>query len=138
MNWLNSQSGDLLKYIICHDGIMDAEGSYYYMDEMYFLEVEFGYPYYENNTFYTKYSPMNFINNYQTPQLTIHGGTDYRIDVVAGYQQFVTLQRKGIESKLVVYPEENHWVLRPHNSIDWHNEVFNWLGTYLTPVKQEE
>ena len=63
---------------------------------------------------------MNKIENYKTPQLTIHGGTDYRIDVVAGYQQFVTLQRKGIDSKLVVYPEENHWVLRPHNSIDWH------------------
>ncbi|EKE40692.1 hypothetical protein ENUP19_0054G0014 [Entamoeba nuttalli] len=131
MNWINSQNTGRFKCIICHDGIMDSEGSYYYMDEMYFLETEFGYPMYEDDTYYKKYSPLNYVNGYNTPQLTIHGGSDYRIDVVAGYQQFVTLQRKNIESKLVIYPEENHWVLRPYNSIDWHAQVFDWLAKYL-------
>ncbi|ELP90124.1 dipeptidyl-peptidase 5 precursor, putative [Entamoeba invadens IP1] len=130
MNWINSQN-DRFKCIICHDGIMDSEGSYYYMDEMYFLEVEFGAPYYENKQYYTQWNPLNFVANYKTPQLTIHGGSDYRIDVVAGYQQFTTLQRKNIPSKLVVYPEENHWVLRPYNSIDWHAQVQDWLKLYL-------
>ncbi|KAL7718571.1 Dipeptidyl-peptidase 5 [Entamoeba marina] len=131
MNWLNANT-DRFKCIICHDGIIDTEGSYYYMDELYFLDVEFKGAEYENPEGYKKYNPIEKINNFKTPQLTIHGGTDYRIDLVAGIEQFVTLQRKNIESKLVVYPEENHWVLRPFNSIDWHAQVFDWLQIHLT------
>jgi len=134
MNWLNGHLNQF-RCIICHDGIIDAEGSYYYMDELYFLETEFGYPEYENNTYYKMYNPLNSVTNYSAPQLVIHGGKDYRIDIVAGYEQFTSLQRLGLESKLVVYPEENHWVLRQFNSIDWHNQVFDWLERHMDQAK---
>jgi len=131
MNWLNGHTNNF-KCIICHDGAYDVEGGYYYMDEMYFLETEFVGTMYDSPDYFVEYNPMNSASNAKTPQMTIHGGTDYRLDDVNGYMAFFNLQTNGVESKYVRYPEENHWVLNPHNSINWHQNVFDWLEKHLT------
>jgi len=130
MNWLNSQTNGTFRCIICHDGVFDASAMYYETDELYFMDNEFnGTPTTSDN--YQKYSPSSFAANMCTPQLTIHGGIDFRISEVQAFGVFNNLQRLGVESKLIRFPTENHWVLNPSNSLFWHDEVFDWLKHYL-------
>ena len=74
---------------------------------------------------------MNHVQNWQTPMLVIHGELDYRLPVTQGIATFTALQRRGIPSKFLYYPDENHWVLNPHNSIQWHHEVNQWLHEHM-------
>ena len=76
---------------------------------------------------YEKHNPVNFVGNWKTPMLVIHGALDYRVVDTQGISTFTALQRRGIPSKLVYFPDENHWVLKPHNSILWHETVLDWL-----------
>jgi len=130
MNWLNSQT-DKFKCIICHDGLFDTVAMYYETDEVYFMANEFnGTPTNPASTF-VKYSPSTYAANMKTPELIFHGGIDFRISEVQAFGVFNNLQRLGVDSKLVRFPEENHWVVNPSNSLFWHSEVFDWLKTYL-------
>jgi len=130
MNWLNSQT-DKFKCIICHDGLFDTIAMYYETDELYFMANEFnGTPTDPASTF-VKYSPSTYAANMKTPELIFHGGMDFRISEVQAFGVFNNLQRLGVDSKLVRFPEENHWVVNPSNSLFWHSEVFDWLKKYL-------
>jgi len=130
MNWLNSQT-TRFKCIICHDGLFDTIAMYYETDEVYFMKNEFnGTPTDPTSTF-VKYSPSTYAANMKTPELIFHGGIDFRISEVQAFGVFNNLQRLGVESRLVRFPDENHWVVNPSNSLYWHSEVFDWLHSHL-------
>ena len=139
INWLNTQT-DRFKCLVCHDGMFDVNAFYYYTDELYFVETEFlGRPTdVPTPEPYLKYNPARFAANMKTPQLVIHGSTDYRIPDVSGFAAFTALQRNGVESRLVRYPEENHWVMNPNNSINWHQEIINWLSRFMNTTTKNE
>ncbi|KAI8992631.1 Alpha/Beta hydrolase protein [Pilobolus umbonatus] len=123
VNWINGHS-DKFKVLVNHDGVFSTTGVYYTTDELYFSEKEFGgspiFP--ENREGFEKWSPSNFVQNWKTPTLVIHGGRDYRLTVCESLSTFTALQVQGIPSRLVYFPDESHWVLKPANSLKWHHE----------------
>lgn len=133
MNWIQGHNqGKIFKGLVCHDGIFSIQGMYYATEELYFPEHEAGGPLYDPNVRekFLQWSPERFANQWETPMLVIHGGKDYRLTESEGISAFTLLQRRGIESKFVYFPKENHWVLNPKNSLKWHQEVLAWLKKY--------
>ncbi|MFI5251851.1 MAG: S9 family peptidase [Bacteroidota bacterium] len=128
MNWLEGHT-DKFKTIICHDGVYNFTSMYGSTEELWFDEWEHGIPWETKD--YEKYSPHKYAKNFKTPMLIIHSEKDYRIPITEAMQLFTTLQRKGIPSKFLTFPDENHWVLKPANSEFWHNTIFEWLAGYL-------
>ncbi len=128
MNWINGQT-DKFKTLICHDGVYNFHSMYGVTEETWFDEWEHGIPW--ETPDFEKFSPHKYAQNFKTPTLIIHGELDYRVPVGEGFALFTTLQRKGIPSKLLYFPDEGHWVLKPQNSEMWHNTVFDWLQNYL-------
>lgn len=132
MNWIAGQWSDGFKCLVQHDGVFDARAMAYETEELWFDEWEHGgHPYYEAAEEYEKWNPVNHVAKWKTPMLVITSEKDFRIPYTQGLAAFTALQRKGIESKLLVFPDENHWVLKPKNSIQWHRNVFDWLAKYL-------
>ena len=131
MNWIAGQWADGFKCLVQHDGVFDARAMAYETEELWFDEWEHGGPYYAVPQEYEKWNPVNHVANWKTPMLVITGEKDFRIPYTQGLAAFTALQRLGVPSKLLVFPDENHWVLKPKNSIQWHNNVFGWLNTYL-------
>ncbi len=140
-NWINAQTSDQKKFkcIVNHDGVFDAVAMAYSTEELWFTQAEFGgLPY--NPTDYPKFekfNPSNFVDKMTTPMLIIHGGKDFRIPESEGISAFTALQRRGIESKFLYFEMENHWVLKPDNSIKWYDTVLAWLDKFTqnTPRK---
>jgi dipeptidyl aminopeptidase/acylaminoacyl peptidase len=130
INWIAGHT-DRFKVLVCHDGNLDEHMAYYDTEELWFPEWEHGGPAYQNPTGYTKDSPLGFVQNWKTPMLVIHGGKDFRVADTQGFSTFTLLQRKGIPSKLLFFPDESHWVLKPANSIQWHETVLGWLDQWL-------
>lgn len=130
-NWIQGHNDSLgFKCLVCHDGVFNLAQTYYSTDELYFPTREFGGAPWEVPRNYEKYNPANFIKNWRTPQLVIHGSRDYRLVESEGLGVFNTLQRLGIPSRLLIFPSENHWVLNPRNSLKWHEEVFRFIGEF--------
>lgn len=92
--------------------------------------------YWEDENLYKQISPHYFAENFHTPALIIHGQLDYRVPVGQSFELFRTLQHKGIESRLIYYPDENHWILKPNNSLKWYEEVRDWIGRFAEPGPQ--
>jgi dipeptidyl aminopeptidase/acylaminoacyl peptidase len=135
-NWVLGHS-DRFKCIVSHDGMFNPESAYGSTEEMWFNEWEFkGHPwdYYgkpvDENPF-EKWSPMRSAKNFKTPTLVIHGQLDYRLDVSEGYQLFDTLQRLKVPSKMLYFPDEGHWVLKPQNSQLWYKTVNEWVDEWV-------
>jgi dipeptidyl aminopeptidase/acylaminoacyl peptidase len=133
INWIQGNWPDRFKCLVSHDGTFDQRMMYYSTEELWFPEWEMGGPYWQNAALYEKHNPVNFVERWKTPMLVVHGGLDYRIPVTQGIAAFNTLQRKGIPSRLLYFPDENHWVLKPANSILWHDTVLAWLDRWLRP-----
>ena len=114
-----------------HDGVFDQRMRYYATEELWFPEWEHGGPYWMSPDEYEKHNPAAFVQNWQTPMLVIHGADDYRVPLEQGLGAFNALQRKGIPSEFLFFPDENHWVLSPANSVQWHETVLSWLGYWL-------
>ena len=131
INWIAGQWPKRFKCLVNHDGIFDNRMMYYTTEELWFPEWEHGGPYYATPDTYEEHNPLHFVDRWQTPMLVIHGELDYRVPVTQGISTFTALQRRGIPSKFLYFPDENHWVLRPQNSVQWHNEVNDWLRQYL-------
>ncbi|MEL7449036.1 MAG: S9 family peptidase [Pseudomonadota bacterium] len=131
INWIASQWPDGFRCLVNHDGVFDHRSMYYTTEELWFPEWESGGPYFQNPEGHEKYNPALFVDQWQTPMLVIHGELDYRVPVTQGIAAFTALQRQGIESRFLYFPDENHWVLKPHNSIHWHEQVNRWLHQYL-------
>lgn len=131
MNWIESQWPDRFKCIVQHDGVFDARGMAYETEELWFDEWEHGgKAYYEDPAAFEKWNPALHVDKWKTPMLVIHGEKDFRIPYTQGIAAFTALQRRGIPSRFLVFPDENHWVLKPKNSMQWYGEVLGWLGTY--------
>jgi acylaminoacyl-peptidase len=130
VNWIAGNWSAPFKCLVNHDGIFDSRGMAYSTEELWFDEWEHGGPYYEVPENYEKFNPANFVAQWRVPMLVIHGGHDYRVPDTQGISTFTALQRRGIPSRLLFYPNENHWVLKPANSIQWHNEVLKWLAEW--------
>lgn len=137
MNWIAGQWPDQFKCLIQHDGVFDARAMAYETEELWFDEWEHGGPYYENPEEFEKWNPVNHVTKWKTPMLVITGEKDFRIPYTQGLAAFTALQRRNVPSRLVVFPDENHWVLKAKNSVQWHNEVFKWMDQYTGKAKAE-
>ncbi|KAB2899105.1 MAG: S9 family peptidase [Kofleriaceae bacterium] len=129
INWINGQT-DRFKALVCHDGNLDERLAYYDTEELWFPEWEHGGTPWDNPEGYTKHNPIEHVKNWKTPTLVIHGGNDFRVVDTQGMSTFTALQRKGIPSRFLHFPDENHWVLKPLNSKRWHDEVLAWIDRY--------
>jgi len=132
MNWLNGHT-DKFKVIVSHCGVYNFDNMYGATDEKWFEEWEHGIPWETQD--YDKYSPNKYAANFKTPELVIANEHDFRIPVTEGFSMFTALQRRGIPSLLLSFPDEGHFVLKPLNSEYWHQTVFGWLAKYLKPGK---
>ena len=131
MNWIEGQWPDRFKCIVQHDGVFDARAMAYETEELWFDEWEHGgKTYYEDPAAFEKWNPVNYVDKWKTPMLVITGEKDFRIPYTQGLAAFTALQRRGVPSRLVVNPNENHWVLKPKNSRQWYREVLGWMGKY--------
>lgn len=130
MNWFQGHTGKF-KTLVTHCGVFDFGTMYGATDELWFDEWEHGIPW-ETRDF-DKYSPHRLAADFKTPNLIIHNELDFRVPIEQGMSLFTTLQRKGVPSKLLSFPDEGHWVLKPQNSELWHKTIFEWLAQYLQP-----
>ena len=131
MNWIEGNWPDRFKCIVQHDGVFDARAMAYETEELWFDEWEHGaHPYYEDPAAFEKWNPVNYVDKWKTPQLVITSEHDFRIPYTQGIAAFTALQRRNIPSKLLVYPDENHWVLKPKNSLQWYQNVFSWMDKW--------
>jgi dipeptidyl aminopeptidase/acylaminoacyl peptidase len=133
MNWIEGNWSNGFKCIVNHDGVFDNRAMYYATEELWFNEWENGGSYFAAPQKHEKFNPVNYVSKWKTPMLVIHGEKDFRIPVSQGLGAFTALQRQGIDSKLLVFPDENHWVLKPANSVLWHQTVLGWLDQHLKP-----
>lgn len=125
--------------IVSHDGMFDPESAYGTMDELSFMEWEFGGPPWairgkrHIRATYRRWSPMLFARNFKTPTLVIHGQLDYRLDVSQSFALFTTLQRMHVPSEMLYFPDEGHWILQPRDSELWYKTVNGWCDKYTKP-----
>jgi len=136
VNWILGHNNDprfRFKVLVSHDGVYNLESMYATTEELWFPEWEFKGTPWTNPAMYTRWSPHKFVNNFNTPILIIHGELDYRVPIGEGMQLFTSVQRKGIDSKILIFPDEGHWVLKPQNSQLWFHTVLDWLDKYLEP-----
>jgi dipeptidyl aminopeptidase/acylaminoacyl peptidase len=134
INWIAGNWPGEFQCLVNHDGVFDTFGMGYSTEELWFTEWEFGGTPWQNPRGYQQFNPANHVQNWRDPMLVIQGDLDFRIPTAQSLSTFTALQRRGIESRLVVFPDENHWVLKPANSLQWHTEVFGWLDRHLQPA----
>jgi dipeptidyl aminopeptidase/acylaminoacyl peptidase len=128
-NWILGHT-DRFKCIVSHDGMFNAESAWGTTEELWFNNWEFKGTPYDNREGYQKWSPHQYAKNFKTPTLVIHGQRDYRLDVSEGFQLFTTLQMEGVPSKMLYFPDEGHWVLKPQNSQLWYKTVNDWVDRW--------
>ncbi len=131
-NWILGHT-NRFKCIVSHDGMFNTESAYGTTEELWFPEWEFKGQPWKNREVYRKFSPHLFADKFKTPTLVVHGQNDYRLDVSEGFQLFTTLQRLGIPSKMLYFPDEGHWVLKPQNSRLWYKTVNDWVDQWCKP-----
>ncbi|HET6671207.1 MAG TPA: S9 family peptidase [Pyrinomonadaceae bacterium] len=134
INWIEGHNNDPrahFKVLVSHDGVYNLTSMYGGTEELWFPEWEFKGTPWTNKAMYERWSPHNFAANFKTPILIIHGELDYRVPIGEGLQLFTAVQRRGVDSKLLIFPDEGHWVLKPQNSQLWHHTVLGWLDKYL-------
>jgi dipeptidyl aminopeptidase/acylaminoacyl peptidase len=129
INWIAGHT-DRYRALVSHDGIFDLRSMYSSSEEVWFSDWEFGGPPWERPEFYLRASPSRFVTRFKTPTLVIHGEKDYRIPLEQGLSMFTALQLRGVPSRLLVFPDENHFVLKPTNSVRWYQEVLGWLDRW--------
>ena len=128
-NWILGHT-NRFKCIVSHDGTFNAESAYGTTEELWFPEWEFKGQPWKNRELYRKWSPHLFADKFKTPTLVIHGQNDYRLDVSQGFDLFTTLQRLKVPSKMLYFPDEGHWVLKPQNSRLWYKTVNDWVDQW--------
>jgi len=126
------------KTFIAHDGIFDMRSMYGTTEEMWFVNWDWGGPYWDKKNAaaqktFSQFNPINYVDKWNTPILIIQGGRDYRVPIEQGMQAFQAAQLRGIKSKLLYLPDENHWVLTAQNALIWQREFFKWLDETIPP-----
>jgi dipeptidyl aminopeptidase/acylaminoacyl peptidase len=129
INWILGHT-TRFKCLVSHDGTFNTESAYGTTEELWFPEWEFKGTPWTNRAMYRRWSPHLFAANFKTPTLVVHGQLDYRLDISEGFQLFTTLQRLGVPSKMLYFPDEGHWVLKPQNSQLWYKTVNQWVDTW--------
>jgi dipeptidyl aminopeptidase/acylaminoacyl peptidase len=132
IDWIAGHT-NRFKALVSHDGVYDNRSMYGETEELWFDEWEFKGPPWEKlgAELRERSSPSNFVQNIQTPMLVVEGELDYRVPVGQAFQLFTALQRRGVPSRLLYFPDEGHWVLKPQNSQLWYKTVLGWLDKYL-------
>ncbi|KAJ1965049.1 dipeptidylpeptidase [Dipsacomyces acuminosporus] len=133
INWINGHN-DIFKALVNHDGMFSTISSYYSTEELYFPETEFeGVPFdAKARKNYERWSPEQFVKNWKTPTLVIHSEKDYRLLVGEGISTFTALRRQNVPARFLYFPDENHWVLKPANSLRWNKEVLGWITKWTS------
>lgn len=129
-NWILGHT-DRFRCLFSHAGVYNLISEYGATEELWFPEWEFRGTPWTNKEMYERWSPSNFVPQFKTPTLVIHGGRDYRVPLEQGLQLFTDLQRQGVPSKLLYFPDEGHWILKPQNAELWYKTVHAWLARYL-------
>ena len=132
INWIAGNWNEPWKCLINHDGVFDTRAMGHVTEELWFSEWENGGPVFEVQQNYETFNPVNHVAKWRVPMLVVQGEKDYRVPVDQGLSAFTALQRRGIPSQLLYFPDENHWVLKPRNSIQWHNAVGDWLKRWTS------
>jgi dipeptidyl aminopeptidase/acylaminoacyl peptidase len=132
MNWFLAKT-DRFRALINHDGVYDLRSMYGSTEELWFPEWEFRGKPWTNPEGYLHFNPSEHAANFRTPMLVIHGGLDYRVPLEQGLQVFTALRRQNVPARLLYFPDEGHWVLRPQNALVWWETMHEWLAQWLTP-----
>ncbi|MHB1192787.1 MAG: S9 family peptidase [Longimicrobiales bacterium] len=132
INWINGHT-DRFRALINHDGLFDTRSMYGATEELWFPEWEFGGQPWSNPEGFERWNPANHAASMTTPTLVVHGGLDYRVPLEQGLATFTALRRRGVPARLLYFPDEGHWVLKPQNAFVWWEEMLGWLGRYLAP-----
>lgn len=131
MNWFQGHDiAKKFKALVCHDGVFSMTGQLA-SEEQYFPVHDMGGPLWERQKVYDEWDPSRFSGNWETPMLVIHNELDYRLTMAEGLSAFNVLQMRGIKSRFLNFPDENHWVLKQENSLVWHLQVLNWINEYV-------
>lgn len=133
VDWIAGHTGRF-RCLVSHAGLFDLQSFWGSTEEQWFPEWEFGGTPWEKPAAYAQWSPSSSVQNWKTPMLVTFGGRDYRVPEAQGFATFTALQRRGIPSEMMVFPSENHWILKPHTSILWHDAVLGWLARWLDPA----
>jgi dipeptidyl aminopeptidase/acylaminoacyl peptidase len=136
--WMAGNWNQPWKCFVDHDGVFDARAMYYDTEELWFEEKENGGTQFDHPENYERFNPINHVKDWRVPMLIVHSGHDFRIPDTQGLGAFTALQRRGIPSKLLHFPDENHWVLKPQNSVQWHETVNAWLKQWTAPTGSAE
>jgi dipeptidyl aminopeptidase/acylaminoacyl peptidase len=134
--WLAGNHEGRFKTFIAHDGVFDTRSMYGTTEELFFVNYDMGGAYWEKDNAkaqkaFNEFNPINYVAKWDTPIMIVQGGKDYRVPIEQGLEAFQAAQLRGIKSKLVYFPEENHWVLQPQNALVWQREFFKWLKETL-------
>ncbi len=130
IDWIEGHT-DRFECLISHAGVYDLRSMHGATEELWFPEWEFRGPPWTSREMYEKWSPSTYAQNFRTPCLVIHGQMDFRVPVTQGFQFFTALQRKKVPSKMIYFPDESHFVIKPQNAQFWWESVFAWLTKYL-------
>jgi dipeptidyl aminopeptidase/acylaminoacyl peptidase len=133
VNWIAGNWNEAWKCLVNHDGVFDTRAMGYETEELWFSEWENGGTPYDQPAAYEKFNPALHVSKWRVPMLVVQGELDFRIPTTQGLATFTALQRRGIESQLLLFPNENHWVLKPQNSVQWHDTVNAWLERHIGP-----
>jgi dipeptidyl aminopeptidase/acylaminoacyl peptidase len=131
--WLMGNAGDRFAAMIAHCGVFNLESMYLSTEELFFVDWDLGGPFWKDDAvaeLYRRFSPHRYVANWRTPLLVIHGEKDYRVPYDQGLQAFTAAQLQGVPSRLLVFPDEGHWILKPQNGVLWQREFFGWLDRW--------
>ena len=132
-NWFDRKGNAPFKCLVNHNGVFDTRSMGLVTEELWFTEWEFGGPLHEKPEGYERFNPARHINKWKTPMMVVAGQNDFRVPIDQSLSTFTALQRRSIESQLLYFPDENHWVLKPQNSLQWHDTVHAWMNKYIGP-----
>ena len=130
-NWFDKKGNAPFKCLVNHNGVFDTRSMGLVTEELWFTEWEFGGPLHEKPEGYERFNPARHIQKWKTPMMVVSGQNDFRVPIDQSLSTFTALQRRGIDSQLLYFPDENHWVLKPQNSLQWHDTVHGWLKKHL-------
>ncbi|HNU55535.1 MAG TPA: S9 family peptidase [Flavobacteriales bacterium] len=131
INWIAGVWNEPFKALVSHCGIFDTRAMGYSTEELWFTDWENGGSVFSKPANYETFNPLLHADKWRVPMLVVHGDKDFRVPLTQGIGSFTACQAKGIESKYLRFPDENHWVLKPQNSMQWHREVFGWLEKHI-------
>ena len=131
--WMMGNAGDRFCCMIAHCGVFNLESMYGSTEELFFVNWDMGGPYWKNDRVkqdYERFSPHEYVENWKTPLMVIHGEKDFRVPVTQGMEAFTAAQVQGVESRFLYFPDEGHWVMSPQNGVLWHRTFFDWLDRH--------